>query len=127
MNRKRLLKLADFIEKLPKHKLDMDTVGELRGSKRMNFKECKSAACAMGWTPAVFPSLVKWRYDRTIPVVYVESPTAIDKAAMQEIFDIDDIDADILFGPARRNYTTPKQVAKGIRRYVKTGRLPSTR
>jgi hypothetical protein len=59
MKKQKLLKLADFLEKLKPRKLDMELIADLHGAAEMNPHECKSAACAMGWTPAVFPREVR--------------------------------------------------------------------
>jgi hypothetical protein len=56
INYERLLKLADYIEKVPTH-----TYGEKVTGKQFNFdvvrvqEGCGTMACAMGYTPEVFP------------------------------------------------------------------------
>lgn len=124
IHKKRMLKLADFLEKLKPRKLNMDVVANLNGAKEMNAVECTSAACAMGWTPAVFPRHLKWEVgDRYISVVRKDG--LADEEAMAKFFGIvDDYVVYYLFGTARRRYKTPKQVAAGLREFVETGKLP---
>lgn len=130
MNKPRLLKLAEFLEKLPDHKLDMKIVCALRGSDKMNPYECKSAACAMGWTPAVFPRLLRWQhvldFDGAEVIGVADDEDACDWMAMWRFFDIPERDADVIFGAGRKDYRRPKEVAAGIREYVafKGERLP---
>ena len=123
MNKKRLLKLADFIEKLPPRKLDMMHISDLNGAEVMNYRECTSVACAMGWTPAVFPKLVQWKYDYNSPDV-VDKHGNSNEDAVATLFDIKVCDMEILFGCGTPRYHTPKQVAAGLREYVKTGVVP---
>ena len=52
-HKNRLLKLATFLDTLPRAQFDFATVFEKR--------ECGTVGCAMGWTPAVFPRLVKYK------------------------------------------------------------------
>lgn len=127
MNKERLLKLAAFIEKLPPRKVYMGCVARLNGAKRMNPFECTSVACAMGWTPAVFPHLVAWAEEDDDVHRFVclkRRDGEINEEAMTILFDIDESDALSIFNSGREKYHTPKQVALGIREYVKTGKVP---
>jgi len=128
MNKQRLLKLADFIGKLPKRKLEMPEIARVdMETGRMNPNECGSVACAMGWSPFVFPRLLghEETYDGSLERAVVSKKTGnINWLAMVEIFNISHDDADELFGGGDDGYETPKEVAKGIRRYVNTGKLP---
>lgn len=54
---RRLLKLADFLEELPPEKFNFF---EVVSSGEHNGHTCATVACAIGWTPKVFPRLVKW-------------------------------------------------------------------
>ena len=49
-HKNRLLKLADFLDTLPRKQFDLTLVLEER--------PCGTVGCAMGWTPTVFPRLV---------------------------------------------------------------------
>ena len=132
MNKGRLLKLADFIGKLKPKKLDMDTIvnphyAEKDDKQSMNPYKCTSAACAMGWTPAVFPRLVEWssydKHSKSIEGVRlkVKGPRKyFDWDAMAKLFSITDTEATSLFGSGDPSYETPKQVAKGIKKFVTT-------
>jgi hypothetical protein len=134
VNKKRLLKLADFIEKLPNKKLHMEFVArpDKKGKIRL---ECDSAACAMGWSPVVFPKLVKYTEDLNNTSDYdleehldvyvkVGRDTLYDSEAMAELFGIRQYDAERLFGAGNKYYHTPKQVSKGLRKFIETGKVP---
>jgi len=134
MNKAKILKLAEFIERLPRRKLNMGYIARLNGSKQMDPHECNSAACAMGWAPAVFPRELKWTRD----VAIISRKTGLrDLSAIAQVLDITDVrtgvsidgtiqreDALYLFSSGRPLYHTPKQVAAGLREYAKTGILP---
>jgi hypothetical protein len=109
----------------------MKEICDLNGETHMDPYRCKSAACAMGWTPAVFPRLLKWvpvsrfnTYDSILSVMAIV-PLKNTKAerlcnldAMQVVFDISHLHAACVFGSGRKTYHTPKQVARGIREYI---------
>ena len=118
MKKAKLLKLADFIEKLKPKALDMDCVVDKFDSDR-----CATIACAMGWTPKVFPREMKW-LTYSAGVMHIETG-AMNWTAMATLFDISCSDANVIFSDGGDRYYTPKQVAAGIREYVKLGRVPS--
>lgn len=66
----RLLKLADFLEELPPEKFNFFKVVS-RGEH--NGHTCATVACAIGWTPKVFPRLVKWHYLKGIAYFQVRN------------------------------------------------------
>lgn len=49
IQRKRFLRLADYLQRLPARKFNFSIFAQQ--------KTCGTVGCAMGWTPAVFPSL----------------------------------------------------------------------
>lgn len=56
---KRLTKLIAFLRALPRSKFYFgDDVLE----SKTNGHTCATVACAIGWTPAIFPRLVKWDF-----------------------------------------------------------------
>ena len=125
MNKQRLRKLADFIEQLKPRKLDMTEIAvEDEDTGKMNPYKCKSVACAMGWTPFIFPTLIKYEVDVWCTLVSKKTG-ATDWDAMAEIFGLGIFEADVLFNAGTPSYHTPKQVAKGIRHFVDTGELPT--
>jgi hypothetical protein len=132
-----LLKLAAFLEKLPRRKFDFDSV--VRSWARGK-KACGSVCCAMGWCPAVFPKRVSWDSSPDA-ISYLKldgMPTEYDTAA-ELLFSIPYEDACALFtgawalawlngvalndsrawGFERTWRDTPKNVAASIRAYVK--------
>jgi|SRR5690348_14704591 len=142
MNKQRLLQLAAFLDQLPPKKFEYMTIAR-EGKKPMlealkaRDENCGTAACAMGWTPAVFPDLVAWRkhtyrdgrpYPKAavIDICLLEHPDIIDWDAMVSIFDISPEAADYLFTPglAAHGYSglgddaLPTEVAAHIRAFV---------
>ncbi len=54
-HKQRLLKLCDFLEQLPRTHFDFSVVAKKSGKH-----QCGTVGCAIGWTPQVFPRLMKW-------------------------------------------------------------------
>lgn len=56
---KRLLKLINFLDELPPEKFNFSR--EVTKA-HTNHKQCATVGCAIGWTPLLFPRLVKWNF-----------------------------------------------------------------
>lgn len=56
---RRLKKLIAFLRELPRRKFDFTQ--EVSKTKS-NGHTCATVACAIGWTPVVFPRYVKWKF-----------------------------------------------------------------
>lgn len=137
MNAKRLLKLADFLDALPRQKFDFGTIAHQNGKPMrealMAGKEsCGTVACAVGWMPVVFPRGLKWdeKYagsEEFPSVVLRQDPDVDNVLAAAAWFAISPYDADLLFVPGDadggysglKNEATPKQVARHIRKWVR--------
>lgn len=150
MNAKRLLKLAEFLERLPRKRFNYATwVGDdWEGKPNLS---CGTAACALGWATTI-PSLRRagLRLDRggvfgSIGYVTLARATKATRAAVlrgefpscaaaAHVFDITEDEATFLFVPlsvplATREHlperpgvkATPKRVARHIRDFVKRG------
>ena len=120
----RLEKLAAFLDTLPKEKFDFDTVWESG--------DCGSVGCAIGWTPVVFPDLVRRLHPHSryfYAGKYGKTERDYDELAMW-LFSMPAVDSHALFTPGfasdakapgcRRlnSQASPKAVAKNIRRYI---------
>lgn len=128
MNAQRLLKLADFLDTLPRAKFDFGVVTHeggkpMREALKAGKTRCGTVGCAIGWMPAVWPRAVKWRYFTAgLPCVVLAGEsyqTAFYTAA--KWFDITYEQAAELFHPAHSSLSesaTPKQVARHIRKFV---------
>ncbi len=135
MNKRRLLKLAEFLEKVPRKRFDYASwVGDDWGGKQD--LSCGTTACAMGWActiPSFRKAGLKLKnslldgtslrtayYTSNVP--YFNGFEGFDAAAL--FFDIDLRDARYLFGEPNHtpfkdtSEVTPKQVAKLIRKFV---------
>jgi hypothetical protein len=134
--RERLLKLATFLETVPRKKFDFSrVVGDAEDSwaipteaPRKTF-DCGSVACAIGWCPVVFPRLARYRLNqqalfrvttaddgmyftdvaRELFAITSSEAYALFSAGSQELFDL----------PRLSDTATPKQVARNIRTFVK--------
>jgi len=135
MKAKRLLKLADFLEKLPekkrKGKFDMDTFGKHVGPhhpKKYNY--CGTSACALGWatTSPYFRRLglkagwrkmgrkgspgYRWRMDMSYRKLH-------EFAAAGRLFDIPEMEAYFLFGGGE--LTSRRKVIRSLRKLARLG------
>lgn len=133
MNKRRLLKLARFLQNLPRRKFHI-AAWVTKFSDRGGAK-CGTVCCAWGWGPAVFPRLVKWVSRSTwgendlVPcVVGRDAPEGYSETLTQlaDFFSIPEHDADRLFyadayQPLDEDEVTPKMVARRIRELVARG------
>jgi len=113
MRKDRLLKLADFLEKVvakkPKYKFDMSAWCDIG----FDPTRCRTAACAFGWATVRFPKELKM--DELRGIVHKDD---INFYAACSFFQIDISDSFRLFG-VNTGGKTPKKVADNIRRFVK--------
>lgn len=123
--KRRLLKLADFLENLPKSKFDLGIIARTNHKGDTPAVEtCGSAACAIGWTPVVFPKhcCYKPREIHFLGNLSVKKlgGSKTDFAFIEEFFNITHQEACYLFVP--HSYPTKRQgkmsVAKRIREFV---------
>lgn len=144
MNAKRLLKLAEFLDTLPRQKFKFSTVADERGkSMREALKagktRCGTVGCALGWAPVVFPRLLRWVEvrkwfpdDKAMYAVCHRSDTRTQVPASQmwpetrataaAVFGLWEADVQFLFQPEDSGLgedATPKQVARHIRQFVR--------
>lgn len=141
--RRRLLKLADFLSEMPRAKFNFRTIFE-QGSKpplealAAGEHKCGTVGCAIGWMPAALPSVAKWDYyksyndeKKVANVVLREDERLSDFHAAARAFGITQSEAFWLFSPfggggqfgasiahGVDGRATPKQVARHIRKFV---------
>ncbi len=129
LQEKRLLKLCDFLDKLPRSKFDF--VREV--TKTDEKHTCGTVCCAIGWAPAVFPRLIKWNPNKLNGSDdwigwYLDKTGEIESwsNAITRLFGV----PYELFLPNHQTseeqkldncgyHATPKQVSKMLRRYLK--------
>lgn len=124
IGRERLAKLAAFLHRVPRKKFDM----ERWATMDFNIREqsCGTAACAVGWAATIF----KAEQFRLIPSVLSGLPKTEYKGkenweAVAEFFSMGRTRAIDLFGIENDDNLKlgPRQVAKRIKRYLKTGKV----
>lgn len=127
LNVKRLEKLINFLDQLVPKKFDFSSVVTEVDSA----EECGTVCCAMGWTPVVFPDLVKWcekGYD--IELVDSKYSRLGYYYVAHRLFGVSTLTALFLFSPNTQSMihpslsscgrsATPKQVADMLRKFVK--------
>ena len=123
---RRLLKLAAFLETLPKHKFDLDIIvddnrvfGEDGNEFNLPSADCGTAACAIGWCPNVFPRNCEYQNRGYISVVDKKTQYT-DFTFAQNFFSLNRDESYYLFDPAFYNERRQgnKSVAKRIRNFV---------
>lgn len=127
MNKKRLLKLADFLETIPRKVFNIDRWETRPQTKPEGEKpgECGFAGCAVGW--AAHAKLFRgFRLSRNINILPQPSYKGrTGFGAVEEVFGLTLTDAEDLFlcmgYPTARSPLdpTPKEVARKIRKLVK--------
>jgi len=142
MNSRRLLKLADFLDKLPPKRFDFSHwVGDDWGGAQD--LSCGTTACAIGWCPTIpafrrlglrivkvdgFPA-VAFKGQKRLAL----SGNAITERAAMRLFDLTQEEVEFLFLPSTACQcadglgATPKRVARHIREFVQRGGLPTER
>ena len=123
---RRLLKLAAFLETLPKHKFNLDIIvddnkvfGEDGDELNLPGADCGTAACAIGWCPNVFPRNCEYQNHGYISVVD-KNTQKTDFSFAQDFFGLNREESYYLFDPKyyNRRRQGNKSVAKRIRAFV---------
>jgi hypothetical protein len=126
----RLLKLADFLDKLPRKFFDYGNWAKTDGKKRV-VQECGTNACALGWA-CTMPEFK--RLGATLVVDFVdnddglylaprmrkENQSRFEYGVSEDVFGLSCAEHETLFRPGDdEDAATPKYVAKKIRKFVK--------
>lgn len=145
--KRRLLKLAEFLHDMPRAKFDFRTIFN-QGTKpplealAAGAHRCGTVGCAIGWMPAALPSVAKWTYMDVssygepkklvvADIVLREDEQCSDFRAAERAFGITYDESCWLFSPFGGGGTfggsnshnvghraTAKQVARHIRKFV---------
>jgi hypothetical protein len=140
MNKRRLLRLAAFLEELPPKRFDYSVwVGfDWKGAKDLS---CGTTACALGWATTIPSFGLRLQDHGDVIVVRLRHPSSprpprrcdIDPSiwAAMVAFGLSQNEAEYLFLPANLGFwkhssglpatSSPKRVAKHIRDFVKRG------
>ncbi len=125
IHKKRLLKLADFLSKLPESKFNLSVITDDLDKPTVE-KSCKIAACAMGWCPIVFPRLMRYFHRQTSDHLEVclkdnKRRRTENYSAVKHIFGLNGDQSSYLFSPLEYHYDKSgvKNVVKRIRKFVK--------
>jgi hypothetical protein len=138
---RRLNRLADFLDTLPDKLFDFRqyiNVGENRPEKALEVGGgCGTTACAVGWAPAVFPSLLKWDLEAGEVCYRGENRLGDDDGSLDreshhtamDFFGLSDMEATWLFVPRGlwessgrlSGDASPRRVAAHIRKFLVSG------
>ena len=118
--KRRLLKLAAFLEALPKDKFYFGT------TLHKVEHNCPTVACAIGWTPVVFPKLTKRFGVKSIGTSGSYVGDRYYSELAMDLFDVSKSDAEALFSPgihslsltALNPLVPPSAVAANIRLFL---------
>ncbi len=150
LHQKRLLKLASFLRTVPKKNFDLRSytgnsefyidadeiiVKELNNLKKTKFEfKCNTTACAVGWTPNVFPRTFYWNEQAEIRCKnsrrndydnydYVSEHNT-DEESVGEFFGLNTDEYSYLFYPGeyRKGHRGPLSVAGKIEKFVESKR-----
>jgi hypothetical protein len=115
VQRKRLLRLADFLETVPRRQFNMRVWGN-----GIDPKECGFAGCAGGWATSIFPALkLIPSWDGYSELTYGDF-TSFE--ALQSYFGLTYADTEYIFDsyeyPKSNRNPLPKTVADRIRKLV---------
>lgn len=130
----RLLKLAAFLENVPKKLFDLDIIVEGNGKELKSFyqkgKECGAAGCAIGHLPCAFPRDFKYEVEKYENEDYWSGETEVnyetsvvdkngnvDFDAAYEFFDLTRNEANFLFLP--ESYPEDRRGAKSVAKRLK--------
>lgn len=127
-HKERLLKLADFLETVPKKNFNLETFAESDKDesinsfiKRFRKKECGTTGCALGWCTVVFPR--KFKFEHNFCNSDCDIGLNMGWETADEFFGLRRIESEYLFMKDKYplNKRTPKCVSKRIRKFVETG------
>src|SRR5438093_919703 len=106
MNTKRLLKLADFLDELPREKFDFGQIAYQGGKPmaealKLGAVRCGTVACAIGWMPAVWPRELNWRerkmwYNKAINVVLCNDERVMNYDVAENWFGLTETQVQVL-------------------------------
>lgn len=134
MNKERLLKLAAFLDTLPKERFNFRVFADERGKPMLEAlaagsTDCGTVGCGLGWCPALFPDLIKWtpsgwfQHSTRRDVLMIKTGSTGIPAG-EELFNLSEREAEYLFVPNESHLdssATPAQLAQHIRNFVEHG------
>lgn len=129
-HKKRLLKLANFLESVPRKKFDLGVV-MVSGNIEQVEAKCPTAACACGYCPTVFPRSVTYKHTDTdfwgnserklkFDVTLKDDPNGNYVSMARKMFGLNYEEVEYLFHPFQypADRQGPKSVAKRIKHFV---------
>ena len=94
--RKKLLALADLVEKVPSKKFNMEVFATLDRAEE-GPAECITAACALGWATTLFEELTLVKTELNYADVRLKGSGDLNFSAAQEFFGLSEDEADFAF------------------------------
>lgn len=126
--KRRMLRLARFLDNLPEDKFNIMFFLEEHVKKPPTRKDvedhvCKTVACAIGWSPVVFPKLLKYKPDRgnSFDIILRDKPKRTNFDAIETVLNLTKSESTSLFAYSGYAYTRPTttDVANKLRKFVK--------
>lgn len=122
--KRRLNRLAKFIESLPAKRFDLSEIVKRFDEE----KTCGTVCCAIGWMPSVFPTKCKWMPSyNSLRVVSTDGQSS-DFAFASIHFGLTGEECAYLFEPLAypKHLQGRKSVSSRIREFVKTQKIDKT-
>lgn len=145
IQKKRLQKLVDFLEKVPSKHFNLDIVAfDKDGCNNIDFIKnmkkiakgekikCGTAGCAIGWMPVIFRDF-KYIVDSSRSYCFPEqsyfdiinTKTNLTNAkAIKEFFGLDSKEVGWLFLPSNYNVGSKHNVINRIKKFIQQGHIP---
>lgn len=122
--KRRLNKLACFLDTIPRRNFDLTCVVATDDLPTRDVAKCGAAACAVGWCPIVFPrSNIFFDKPDSWSTIDVEFPDGTNLLGACDFFGLTFDQGHYLFTPdSYDNYNPePKEVAERIRKLMSSG------
>lgn len=113
IQKKRLKKWIEFVEKVPTGKFQFSTWGfdrVTREKMQPDLHRCTTVGCAAGWLPTIFPRRWRWETNGGYPCLGKEWP----EEGVGRFFGLSEDVAVALVSPRTTTYTTSEKEVRGI-------------
>lgn len=121
----RLAKLATFLYRVPAARFEMGTWKDSHNEVLSLSSSCGTQACAIGWSTILFEADgFHFAPNDNIPSYTKNDGNLYYWEAVEAFFGLRKVQASELFGSLQNRDRGPRQVAKRIKSFLKTGMVP---